>query len=397
MEGYFEPTSFLQLYWWAIISLLGGLLVFLLFVQGGQTMLFSLGKTEQEKKILINVVGRKWEFTFTTLVVFGGAFFASFPLFYSTSFGGAYWIWFAILICFVIQAVSYEYQSKEKNVFGPTTYRVFLFINGLVGTFLLGVMVSSFFTGSEFVVNKSNIADALISGNAGGGLAISSWSSNLYGFELLGNIRNLVLGITIFFLARTQACFFFIYRINDEVLVQRTRKYLLINGALFVVGFLTFLIWTLADYGWAIDVNGNVVKEYGKYTRNFIEYWVVGILFILGVVSVLYGYIRVLLSPTYTCGIWWSGIGTVVTVTCLLLMAGWNNTAFYPSVIETAPNIYNNSLTLNNASSSPYTLKAMAYVSIFVPFVLAYIIYSWNVLNKKKIDNKVLEEEGHSY
>lgn len=388
--------DFLQHYWWFIISLLGGLLVFLLFVQGGQSMIFSLAKNEKEKTILVNALGRKWEYTFTTLVTFGGAFFASFPLFYSTSFGGAYWVWMLILLCFVLQAVSYEYQNKPNNVYGAKTYRTFLFINGLLGTFLLGAAVATFFTGSAFVVNKANIANVLIDDNTSA-IAISAWQSPLFGLEALGDFRNWLLGFAVFFLARTLACLFFINRLKDEELVAKSRKALMFNGIPFLITFLGFLIWTLLAEGWNVTANGDVVKESYKYFFNLIEMPIVGICFLIGVVLVLWGLGKSVLCQKFECGIWFAGIGTVITVTCLLLIAGWNHTAFYPSSVETANGVYNNSLTIQNASSSEFTLTAMAIVSILVPFVLAYIVYAWNALEKKKLDIKDFKEDGHIY
>ena len=388
--------EFLQQYWWFIISLLGGLLVFLLFVQGGQTMIFSLSKDEKDRIILVNALGRKWEYTFTTLVTFGGAFFASFPLFYSTSFGGAYWVWMLILFCFVLQAVSYEFQNKPNNAFGPKTYRIFLYINGLLGTFLLGAAVATFFTGSDFTVDKANIANALIDGNFDN-VTISAWGNSWYGVEALFNLRNWMLGLAVFFLSRTLACLYFINRLKDVELVKRAQKALIFNGLPFLVFFLTFLIWTLLAEGWSVTAAGDVVKEQYKYFFNLVEMPIVGIVFLVGVLLVLWGLGKSILSKTFECGIWFAGIGTVLVVTCLFLITGWNNTSFYPSIVQTAEGVYNNSLTIQNASSSDFTLRTMGIVSIFVPFVLAYIIYAWNALEKKKLDIKDLKEDGHVY
>lgn len=388
--------DFLQHYWWFIISLLGGLLVFLLFVQGGQSLLFSLPKTDAERKLMVNAMGRKWEYTFTTLVTFGGAFFASFPLFYSTSFGGAYWVWMAILFCFVLQAVSYEFMHKPNNVFGPKTFRVFLFINGVFGTFLLGAAVATFFTGSEFTVNKANFVNIITDGNSGG-LVISAWASAWHGLEALGNFRNWLLGFAVLFLARTLACLFLINRLADEELIKKAQKALIINAICFLVPFLGFLIWTLLAEGFAVTDAGNVVLMKYKYFFNLIQMPIVGICFLIGVVLVLFGIGRSVFDKKYRCGIWFAGIGTVVTVTCLFLIAGWNGTSFYPSTIETASGVYNNSLTIQNASSSPFTLRVMSFVSLLVPFVLAYIFYAWNSLEKKKFDIKDLKDDGHVY
>jgi cytochrome d ubiquinol oxidase subunit II len=380
--------EFLQQYWWFIMSLLGGLLVFLLFVQGGQSMLHSLSRKEDEKRLLVNSLGRKWEYTFTTLVTFGGAFFASFPLFYSTSFGGAYWAWMILLFCFVLQAVSYEFQSKPGNIFGATTYRMFLFINGLLGTFLLGVVVATFFTGSEFTVGKGNIA-----GLGTAGPIISQWQNPLHGLELLGNLRNLTLGFAVLFLARTQASLFFVNRLNHEVLEKRSRKFVLYNGLPFVVFFLIFLIWTLISEGYAVDpITKDVYLEKMKYLNNFIEMPLVMVLFILGVVAVLYGITRTVFSADFKNGIWYSGAGTIVTVTMLLLIAGLNNTAYYPSSVD-----LQSSLTLQNSSSSEFTLSTMAVVSLLVPVVAAYIFYAWRALERKKLSLDDLNNDGHAY
>lgn len=377
--------SFLQHYWWFIISLLGGILAFLLFVQGGQSMLFSLSKTEDERRLLVNVLGRKWEFTFTTLVTFGGAFFASFPLFYSTSFGGAYWVWMAILFCFTLQAVSYEFQSKPGNVFGANTYRAFLFANGLLGTFLIGVAIATFFTGSDFIVNKANITEQLTP-------VISQWQNPWHGLEALLSIRNLTLGFAVFFLSRAQASLFFINRLNNPVLEKRSRKYLLINTLPFLVFFLTFVVWTLLSEGFAVDATtGVVAMEKYKYFTNLIEMPVILVFLLLGVVGVLYGIGRSLLSEKFKIGIWFSGIGTIITVCCLFLIAGYNNTSFYPSI-----NLQS-SLTISNASSSLFTLKAMSIVSIAIPFVLAYIFYAWRAMEKNRTDIDDVNNDSHAY
>ena len=378
--------SFLQHYWWFIISLLGGILSFLLFVQGGQSMLFSLSKTEDERRLLVNVLGRKWEFTFTTLVTFGGAFFASFPLFYSTSFGGAYWVWMAILFCFIVQAVSYEFQSKPGNVYGKTTYRVLLFINGLLGTILLGAAIATFFTGSDFTVNKTNITSISQP-------VISQWGNSWHGLEALLNLRNWMLGLAVFFLARTSASLYFINRLNHVVLEKRSRKYVIYNAIPFLVFFLTFVIWTLLAEGFAVDPVTSVVSlEKFKYFTNLIEMPIVLILFLLGVVSVLWGIIGTVLSDKFKKGIWFTGAGTVVTVCSLLLIAGYNNTAFYPAL----PNIQS-SLTIFNASSSMFTLKTMFYVSFMIPFVVAYIFYAWRAMEKNPTDIEDINNDHHAY
>jgi len=369
--------EFLQQYWWFIMSLLGGLLVFLLFVQGGQSMLGSMSREEEEKKLLINALGRKWEYTFTTLVTFGGAFFASFPLFYSTSFGGAYWAWMILLFCFVLQAVSYEFQSKPGNIFGPKVYRTFLFINGVLGTFLLGVLVATFFTGSEFTVSKGNIA-----GLGTSGIVISQWQNPLHGLESFANLRNLCLGFAILFLSRTLASLFFVNRLNHEVLEKRSRKFVLYNGIPFLLFFLVFLIWTLLAEGYAVDpVTKMVSLEKMKYLHNFMDMPWVTVLFLLGVVAVLYGIFYTVFNERFKKGIWFAGAGTIVTVTMLLLVAGFNNTAYYPSSID-----LQSSLTLQNSSSSEFTLSVMSVVSLFIPFVIAYIIYAWGAMEKRDWD-----------
>jgi cytochrome d ubiquinol oxidase subunit II len=378
--------SFLQHYWWFLISLLGGILAFLLFIQGGQTLLFSLSKTEDEKRLLVNALGRKWEFTFTTLVTFGGAFFASFPLFYSTSFGGAYWVWMLILFCFVIQAVSYEFQTKPGNIYGAKTYRSFLFINGLLGTFLIGAAIATFFTGSDFIVNKANITQQLAP-------VISSWGNEWHGLDALFTVRNWTLGIAVFFLARSLALLFFVNRLNHEVLEARSRKFLWYNAIPFVVFFLIFVIWTLLSEGFAVDPTTGVVSmEKYKYFTNFIEMPIVLVLFLLGVVAVLVGVIGTWISPKFKSGIWYAGIGTVITVCSLLLTAGYNNTAYYPAT----PSLQS-SLTIFNSSSSFFTLNAMSLVSLFIPVVLVYIIITWRAMEKKRIDIEDVNGDDHAY
>lgn len=377
---------FLQHYWWFVVSLLGALLVFLLFVQGGNSLLFCLGKTEEQKKMMINSTGRKWEFTFTTLVTFGGAFFASFPLFYSTSFGGAYWLWMIILFSFVLQAVSYEFQSKAGNLLGKTTYRTFLVINGVVGPVLLGGAVATFFTGSNFYINKGNIADAAMP-------VISQWANGWHGLDALLNPWNVVLGLAVFFLARILGALYFINNINEDDLVKRCRRALWGNTALFLVFFLAFVIRTLLADGYAVrPETGEVFMEPYKYLTNFLQMPVVLLVFLVGVVAVLWGIIRTLWKPAFDKGIWFAGAGTVLTVLALLLVAGYNNTAYYPSTHD-----LQSSLTLANSCSSQFTLKVMAYVSILVPFVLAYIFYAWRSINNRKIDAKEMEEGGHAY
>ena len=380
-----DTYIFLQHYWWAVVSLLGALLVFLLFVQGGNSMLFCLGKSEEHRKIMVNSTGRKWEFTFTTLVTFGGAFFASFPLFYSTSFGGAYWLWMIILFSFVLQAVSYEFQSKAGNLLGQNTYRVFLVINGVVGPVLLGGAVATFFTGSAFVIDKGNMADTLMP-------VISRWANGWHGLDALANPWNVVMGLAVFFLSRILGALYFINNIADADLVARCRRSLWANTGLFLVFFLSFLVRTLVADGFAVQPEtGEIYLEPYKYLHNFLAMPLVFVVFLLGVVSVLWGIVRTLWKPTYDKGIWLTGIGTVLTVFALLLSVGYNDTAYYPSSAD-----LQSSLTLANSCSSRFTLEVMAYVSILVPFVLAYIFYAWRRIDNRKIDARELEDE-HTY
>ncbi len=376
----------LQQYWWFIISLLGALLVFLLFVQGGNSLLFSVARTEEQRKMLVNSTGRKWEFTFTTLVTFGGAFFASFPLFYSTSFGGAYWLWMIILFTFILQAVSYEFQSKAGNLLGKKTYQTFLVINGVVGPVLLGGAVATFFTGSNFIINKDNMTDQLMP-------VISSWANGSHGLDALLNIWNVVFGLAVFFLARVLGLLYFINNIDDEELQPRFRKALLPNAALFLVLFLAFIIRTLFADGFAVNPQTReIIMEPYKYLTNFIEMPELLFFFLSGVSLVIFGISISLVRTNFKRGIWYSGTGTVMTVLSLFLCVGLNNTAYYPSTAE-----MQSSLTLANSCSSLFTLKTMAFVSLLVPFVMAYIFYAWRALDKKKIDAKEMDEGGHSY
>ena len=378
--------NILQHYWWILICILGGLLVFLLFVQGGNSLLFCLGKTEEHRKMMVNSTGRKWEFTFTTLVTFGGAFFASFPLFYSTSFGGAYWLWMIILFSFVLQAVSYEFQSKAGNLLGKKTYRTFLVINGVVGPVLLGGAVATFFTGSDFYINKANMTDTIMP-------VIRHWGNGWNGLEALTNIWNVILGLAVFFLARVLGSLYFINNIDDKELNDKCRRAVRNNTVLFLVFFLAFVIRTLVSDGFAVnpDTQEIYMQPY-KYLTIFIEMPVVLALFLIGVVLVLFGIGKTLLKKTFDKGIWFTGIGTVLTVLSLLLVAGYNNTAYYPSYTD-----LQSSLTLANSCSSEFTLKTMAYVSILVPFVIAYIFYAWRSIDRHKITEKEMDEGGHSY
>lgn len=385
--------EFFQDYWWFLISLLGALLVFLLFVQGGQSLFFSLGRNTMDRRLLVNSVGRKWEFTFTMLVVFGGAFFASFPMFYATSFGGAYWVWILILFCFIIQAVSYEYQNKHGNIWGSKTYQVCLFINGLLAPILLGTAVSTFFTGARFDIDR----DAIVSLEQAG-RTISTWEPyhgvQLHGLEAVLNPWNVVFGLAVFFLSRTTALLYFINNIEDEALDREARGRLAWNAAAFLFFFLPYLSFLLTKEGFAVNPEtGEVFMQAYKYFHNLIEMPIVLITMLTGVVLVLTGILLTILRPGYKKGIWLEGIGVVLTALCLFLIAGWNNTAYYPSTEH-----LQDSLTIRNSSSSPFTLETMSYVSLIAPFVLAYMWYAWRALDLHKLSKKALEDpHGHNY
>jgi cytochrome bd ubiquinol oxidase subunit II len=380
-----QSLEFLQTYWWIIISILGAVLVFLMFVQGGQTLIYAVGKTEQQRRLIVNALGRKWEFTFTTLVTFGGAFFASFPLFYSTSFGGAYWVWMAILFCFIIQAVSYEYRSKPNNIWGNKTFEVFLFINGALGTILIGTAVGTFFTGANFSVDKMRLTEMA-------SVTISRWETPWHGLEAVLNFQNVALGLAVFFLARILALLYFMNNISNEEIFNRSKKQLLINTIPFLVFFLFFVGKLLLINGFAVKPDtGEIYMEPYKYLHNLLANPIILGLFLLGVVLVLYGILSSLLKLT-TKGIWFAGSGTFLTVFALFLVAGLNNTAYYPSLTS-----LQSSLTIKNSSSSLYTLTVMSYVSLMVPFVIAYIIYAWRSINNNKLDSTELENESHTY
>ncbi|HNY76011.1 MAG TPA: cytochrome d ubiquinol oxidase subunit II [Bacteroidales bacterium] len=378
----FEQLSYnaLQGYWWLIISVLGASLVFMMFVQGGQSLIYSLGKKEPQLSLMLNAIGTRWDLSFTTLVVFGGAMFAAFPLFYSTSFGGAYWLWMLILFTFILQAVSYEFRNKARNFLGAKTYEWFLFLNGLIGTISLGVAVGTFFTGGNFVHNDMNFV---------------SWTTNWHGLEAFANIKNLLLGFSIFFLARILAILFLMNRVDDEQLYVKSKKQLLINAAVFLVFFLSFVFAILLGNGYAVDPTTQLVYiEKYKYFNNFIELPWLGILFLIGVVLVLLGIATPYLKNKKlgTKGIWFAGFGTFFTVLALFLCLGFNNTVFYPSLVD-----MQSSLTIHNASSSRYTLIVMSYVSLLVPFVVAYIVYSWRQLLKKKFTADEISESDTAY
>lgn len=377
--------SFLQHYWWFLVSLLGALLVFLMFVQGANSMLFSLGRTEAERRLLVNSTGRKWEFTFTTLVTFGGAFFASFPLFYSTSFGGAYWVWMIILFSFVVQAVSYEFQNKLGNLLGARTFQTMLVVNGVVGPLLLGMAVATFFNGANFVVDKMNLT--LFSQPV-----ISHWANASGGLDAVTDPWNVVLGLAVFFLSRVLGLLYTKNNINDEVLSLRISRRLIIEAACFLVFFLLFLVRTLFKDGFAYNPStGDIFVEPQKYLNNLIDMWYVALTLVVGVVLVLYGIVRTIYNKVYIFGIWFAGIGVVMVVLSLLLCAGWNNTAYYPSIAN-----LQSSLTIANSCSSEFTLHTMAVVSLLIPFVLAYIVYAWRCIDKKKLDHDEISR-GEAY
>ena len=366
--------SFLQTYWWFLVSLLGALLVLMLFVQGGQALLFALGKNDIERKMIVNATGRKWELTFTTLVTFGGAFFASFPLFYSTSFGGAYWLWMAILLTFVIQAVSYEFQNKMGNLLGTHTFQRFLVIKGVFGPFLLGAAVATFFNGSNFIVDKGNLV-------LGVNPVISSWANASHGLDALLDPWTLVLAVAVLNLAMVLGALYIMNRVNDDNIRSRAAHKVMVCGITFLILFVPFLIHVLLKDGVEANAAGVMTVVPYKYLNNFLDMWYLAVLLLVGVVLVLYGMIRTVADSRFTKGIWSVGAGTVLVVLALLLSCGLNGTAYYPSNAD-----LQSSLTIANSCSSHFTLQTMAVVSIFIPFVLAYIVYAWISIEKKKID-----------
>ena len=379
--------EFLQHYWCFIVSLLGAILVFLLFVQGANSVASSLGWTEEGKRLVYNSTGRKWEFTFTTLVTFGGAFFASFPLFYSTSFGGAYWLWMLILFTFVLQAVSYEFQNKIGNFLGPKTFQFFLTLNGIVGPLLLGGAVATFFEGSNFIIEKNNLVDVSAITPI-----ISRWANASHGLDALLNPWVLVLGFAVVFLARVLGILYVMNNVNDEDIRSRGSVRLIGAAVPFVILFVAYLVHLLLKEGFAYDpATGIIFMAPYKYLNNFIEMWYLLIILLIGVLLVLYGIGRTIISKDYVGGIWPAGIGTVLTVLALLLCCAWNNTAYYPSTAD-----LQSSLTLANSCSSEFTLRTMFYVSLLVPFVLAYIVYAWRAIDAKKLDKDELHND-HAY
>ena len=364
--------SFLQQYWWFVVSLLGALLVFLLFVQGANSLVYSLGRTEEGQLKVIESTGRKWEITFTTLVTFGGAFFASFPLFYSTSFGGAYWLWMIILFSFVLQAVSYEFQHRKGNLLGTRTYRWFLLLNGIVGPLLLGGAVATFFDGSNFIVEKASLTDI-------GAPVISRWANASAGLDALLDPWNLVFGFAVMFLARMLGILYIMNNVDDEDIRSRGSVRLIGCTVPFLVLFLAFFVRTLHKDGYAVDpATGLVFMQPMKYLHNYLDIWPLAVLTVIGVVLLLYGVVRTILSSTYIRGIWPAGIGVVLVVLSLLLVAGWGDTAYYPSNADLQC-----SLTIANSCSSEFTLRTMFYVSLLVPFVFGYIAYVWRVMDRK--------------
>ena len=387
--------DFLQHYWWFLVSLLGALLVFLLFVQGANSMVRSLGYTTEERRLIINSTGRKWEFTFTTLVTFGGAFFASFPLFYSTSFGGAYWLWMIILFTFVLQAVSYEFQNKLGNFLGPQTFQWFLVINGIFGPLLLGGAVATFFEGSNFIVAKDNMIDA-----ESFTPIISRWANASHGLDALLNPWVLVFGLAVVFLARILGILYVMNNVNNEHIRSRSRVRLIGNTVPFLILFVAYLVHLLVKDGYAYDEFGRIMMEPYKYLNNFIDMWYLLILLLIGVVLVLWGIATEAFAEknpaldvqqSFLKGIWPTGVGVVLVVLSLLLCAGWNNTAYYPSTAD-----LQSSLTIQNSCSSEFTLSTMAIVSILIPFVLAYIVYAWWSIDKEKLDIQEITDD-HAY
>ena len=371
--------TFLQQYWWFLIALLGGLLVFLLFVQGGNALIFLAGKNEDQRQLIVNSTGRKWELTFTTLVTFGGAFFASFPLFYSTSFGGAYWVWILILITFVFQAVSYEFQNKAGNILGKNAFRIFLTINGCLAPLLIGTAVGTFFTGSDFLVKKSAVGDIAAP-------VISRWDNAWHGLEAVANPFNVEFGLMVMFLAVCLGALYMINNIDDKELGISLRRSLLIC----FIGFLLMLVLVMIQFvtmeGFAVDTKGFVVMEKGKYFHNLIEMPVVLTMFLLGAVLLVVGVVMTLMKKEFNGGIWFAGPGTVLSVMAIFMIAAYNGTAYYPSTAD-----LQSSLTLSNSCSSEFTLKTMAIVSLIIPFVVAYIAYFWRQMDKKSLTKEELE------
>ena len=373
--------EFLQSYWWFVVSLMAAFLVFFLFVQGANSMIFELGKNPEERRLVINSTGRKWEFTFTTLVTFGASFFASFPLFYSTSFGGAYWVWMLILFSFVLQAVSYEFQNKLGNFLGPKTFQICLIINGIVGPLLIGGAVATFFNGSNFVIEKSNMFSSVQP-------VISHWANASGGLDVLLDLWAVLFGVAVFFLARILGILYINNNINDAAIRERIPRTLLYNTIIFLVTFLTFFIRTLLKDGYAVDpTTGTIFMEPYKYFNNLIQMWPLAVILLVGVVLLLFGIGKTIFVKNYIKGIWPAAIGVMMVVLVLFLIVGWNDTAFYPSNVD-----IQYPLTIRNSCSSETTLRAMAYVSLLIPVIVAYGSYAWWSIDKKKIDRDEIKK-----
>lgn len=367
-----DTLHFLQHYWWAIVSLLGALLVFLMFVQGGQTMLFNTASNEDEKLHLISILGHKWEITYTTLVTFGGAAFASFPLFYSTSFGGAYWLWLLILFLFVVQAVSYEFRDKAGNLLGKKTYDLFLFLNGTLGTFLIGVAVGTLFTGGAYYMNKANMANVLSP-------MVSYWANGWKGIECLANPANLLLGAVVLFASKTLGLYYAICNTPAQLdgFTAKAKKHFTVSSLVFVVLFVAFLAVLMFMKGYeVIPATGEIIGVDHKYFHNFTTLVWPLVMLLAGTLLVLYGIIKgIFMGKFSNLDFYITGGGVVLAVWSILICAAFNNTAYFHSTAQ-----IQDSLTLYNSSSSLFTLKAMAIVSLLVPFVVAYIAYCWKSL-----------------
>jgi len=367
----------LQTYWWFIVSILGALFVFMTFVQGGQTLLYTLGKTDDERSLIINSLGRKWELTFSTLVMFGGALFAAFPLFYATSFGGAYYVWMAILFCFIIQAVSYEYRKKPDNVFGEKFYEKLLFINGSLGVFLIGVALGTLYSGGNFIVNEMHL---------------SHWTKASYGLEALLNPFNVAFGLMLLFLSRILASLYFYNNLNNEAIATRIMKTVKNNTLIFLPLFLFVLGYILFQEGYSYHSETKVIfTEPKKFLHTLIEYPFLGVVLLTAICSLLYGIYGALYKQNHKA-IWFSGIGTVVIITVLLFMLGFNHTAYYPSLVD-----LQSSLTIENSSGSHYTLSVMSVVSLLVPVVFGYIFLVWRSMDKTKMTIEEVNADSHHY
>ena len=376
--------EFLQNYWWILVSLLGGALVGLMFVQGANVHLVNPRLDETQKRMILNSTGRKWELTFTTLVTFGGAFFASFPLFYSTSFGGAYWVWVLLLITFVFQAVSYEFCHKKENLLGNKTFRIALMLNGFLAPFLVGTAVGTFFTGSNFTVDKAAIANPASP-------VISTWGSGWHGLEALGQFHAVLLGLTLVALTVILGALYIIFSVDEHPLRKQMRKVVKITAIPFLVLFVTWFLILMLREGFAVDADGVVSLEKYKYLMNFLHHTEVFVLFVVGVLLVLGGmYIGIFTK--HRRGFWLSASGTVLVVMAVFFLAGFYGTAYYPSLAD-----LQSSLTIRNSSSSYFTLKVMFWVSLLIPFVVAYIAYAWHAMDHRKITREEIEKTKSKY